>query len=60
MVSWSSDNAEMAKTHEAMLRAALRAREIAISSGTSLAVWRDGRVVLVSPSELAARSPQSR
>lgn len=36
-------------TEPAMLRAAEQARRAAIQAGTSLAFWRDGRVVLVDP-----------
>ena len=39
----------------AMLRAAMRAREIAIQSNTDLIIWRDGAVVHVTPDELRAQ-----
>ncbi len=39
-------------TEPAMKRAAEQARRIAIQTGTPLAIWRDGRVVLIQPDEL--------
>lgn len=39
-------------TDPAMLRAAEQARRIAIQTGTQLAFWRDGKVVLVDPESI--------
>lgn len=38
-------------TEPAMIRAAEQARRIAIQTGTPLAIWRDGQVVLIQPDE---------
>ena len=39
-------------TEPAMLRAAEQARRTAILAGTPLAIWRDGKVVLVDPESI--------
>lgn len=44
---------DLANALAALQRAAQRARETALQTGTLLAVWRDSRCVLLSP-ELAA------
>ncbi len=40
---------DLANALAALQRAGQRARETALQTGTLLAVWRDGRCVLVSP-----------
>jgi hypothetical protein len=57
MMTWGSEDAEMAKTQEAMYRAAERAREIARRFGTPLVIWRDGRIVHLSPDEAGSPRP---
>jgi hypothetical protein len=37
---------------DALKRAALQARELARQTGTGLAIYRDGKVVIVSPDDL--------
>lgn len=39
-------------TEAPMLRAAEQARRTAILAGTQLAIWRDGKVVLVDPESI--------
>lgn len=44
-------DADMQEAPRALLRAAYRAREIAKRTGTGVVVFRDGKVVEVSPDE---------
>jgi len=45
----------------AILRAAQQARRIAAQSGTPLAIWQDGRVVLISATtEASTPTPQQK
>jgi len=57
MVTWGENDQDMAGSYAAMLRAAQRAREIAKQTGTPLVIWRDGRVVLLSPHDLTEMDP---
>lgn len=55
------DHLGLLDTEPAMLRAAEQARRIAMQTGTQLALWRDGRVVLVDPeSVVLPTSPTNR
>jgi len=49
---------DLAHALTALKRAAQSARELALQTGTMLAVWRDGRCVLVSP-EIAASEAEA-
>ena len=49
MITWSPENAEMAKIQDALIRAGQTAREDARRHGVPLVVWKDGQVVLEDP-----------
>lgn len=49
MITWSAENAEMAKIGDALIRAAKSAREEARRHGVPIVVWKDGQVVLEDP-----------
>lgn len=46
MITWSPENAEMAKIQDALIRAGRTAREDARRHGVPIVVWKDGQVVL--------------
>jgi hypothetical protein len=60
VVNWDKENQDMAGSLQAMLRAAKRAREIARQTGTPLVIWRDGRIVHVSPEVDTVTNPPGR
>lgn len=47
---------DLAHSFTALKRAAQRARETALQTGTMLAVWQDGQSVLVSPEIVASEA----
>lgn len=47
MIKPTKDNSDMAGSQAAMIRAARRARELARQFNQPLALWKDGKVVLV-------------
>jgi hypothetical protein len=53
-IQWDEQNSDMAGTEAAMIRAAKKARRIAIMHGQPIAVMQDGKVVLIPAHELAA------
>ena len=52
MRQWPTEDADMAKVGPALYRAAQRARELARRNGVPLVVRRQGKMVLVPPSEI--------
>ncbi len=42
---------------QAMQRAALRARELAARTGTSIHIWKDGKIVEIKPTSAASPPP---
>jgi len=52
MKKLSPENADMAGTYPAMLRAAQRAREVARLHGTPLVVMQKGKVVEIPPDKI--------
>jgi len=49
MITWSPENAEMAKIQDALIRAGQTACEDARRHGVPIVVWKDGQVVLQDP-----------
>ena len=57
MITWSPENAEMAKIQDALVRAAKTAREDARRLGQPVVVWKDGKVILEKADPMPAMSP---
>lgn len=51
----SSPDRDIASSFGAMKRAGLRASALARANGRRLAVWRDGKVVLLTPDEFEGK-----
>ncbi|MDZ7816572.1 MAG: hypothetical protein U5N86_11430 [Planctomycetota bacterium] len=51
-VKCMKEDSDMVGSYAAMIRAARRARELARQHNQPLALWKDGKVVLISPDDL--------
>jgi hypothetical protein len=60
MITWSPENAEMAKIQNALIRAGQTAREDARRHGVPIVVWKDGQVVLEDPGTEIVSHPVQR
>jgi hypothetical protein len=52
MIDWAEQDADMAGSHRALVRAARNAYRTALSHGLPIAIWQDNRVVEIPPEQI--------